>query len=1005
MNLSKLCINRPVLAIVLNLILVTIGFMSFKGLDTRYLPQADRPIIAVTTDFPGANSKVVETDVTIPLEKAISKVSDIKRMVSSSSKGQSQITVVINHGVDVNVKANQIRNKIAKVRGILPDGVKSPVVGPKAFDGNTMYIGVIDSKRSPQELRDYLERNIADQFRQVPGVASVNVEGASEYAVRVWLDPEKMAALKVTPGDVSQTLAANNVRGPGIGVLYTASKAYPLVVDSDIERLDQFGDLLVTQVDGKQVRLRDIAKIELGRRWVKESEFRIDGHKASVLAITYETDVNPLSVAEDIQRKLDLVNKTSPESMTFDTIYDFTPLLHDSVNEVYETIAIAVICVLGVIALFLGTWRNVVIPLVTIPVCLIFGFALIKMFGFSINVMTLLALVFSVGLVVDDAIVMLENIHRYIEKGVKPIKAAVEGSKEITFAIIAMTVTLAAVYAPLGLMQGKIAIFMSSFAYTLAGTVVISGFVALTLTPMMCAYLLPEHSKESRYILWLDKFTDKMQVAYKSFILAALRFRWIVVILVGLFAWGGYWLFHNMPAAFMPDEDMGYVMMNLQLPDQTNYEYAKTHVVPFQKLMVNLPEKNMVWENVNSGSAQLFVKLQPLDKRTRSASEIADSIRQKMPNLPGIRGNVMALSFGRRAGDQAFQLQLLSSGSYKELFKMANRVKADLKSYPGLSNINVDKGFDTQEYHFKINRDMASRLGLSIAAINEALSVMLGGAAVNQFDWGNHSYDVVVQVEKSQLNNLNNIGNISIRNASGDMISLANLVKVEPKLGQKVRQHYNGFRSTTLSANIAKDYSIGQVVKDMQRIMPKILPQNAQFEFAGEAKDYLKSRHDQGFVFLMAIVFIYLVLAALFESFIDPFVVLLSVPLCIVSALASLKLFGGSINLYTMIGLVTLIGLIAKHGILITQFANEIRARGESVYEAVATAAAQRLRPILMTTAAMVMGAVPLVFSSGASANSRFEIGLVIVSGLIFGTLFSLVVVPVAYTFLARLKR
>lgn len=999
MNISETCIKRPVLAIVISLIMVLTGIMGYSYLQTRFFPKFEASNLMIMTSYPGASAKLVETSITTPLEEAISGVEGIDDMYSTSSQGGSSITIDLQDGFDADVVANKIRNRISENSDKLPTLRSPPMVQVGWGDMDLLDIGVTSSNQSPLQIRDYLERYVINRIEQLPDIASVEVDGANKYAMRIALNPRKLHAYRLSVEDIQNAITNSNVQLPA-GEIKANRIDYPITAKTKLQNLTQFTNLIISNHSNHIIRLSDVAHVKLGPDSSDQTIVKINGQRGVNMIVFNTTDGNPINAAAAVTQLLSQIKNQLPAGMNIKTTFNQATFMKASVHEVYTSILIAVLCVVVIIFLFLGKLRSVLVPIATIPICIITTFGVIYAFGYTINVITLLAIVLSVGLIVDDAIVMLENIYRHIEKGLKPYDAAKVGSKEITFAVVAMTLTLAAVYAPIGLIHGKAAHIFGSFAYTLAAAVVISGVVALTLSPMMCARVLPHTIIHTGYSKIIYKFFDKLEAGYQHILGYILKLRLSIVFIVICIAVAGFFLLQSIPKGFMPQEDMGMLMVNIDPPSGSSIEFNNQQENKVYAILKQFPAVQTISQFSTKAVDHfdnVFVTLKPFKDRHMSATQLADAVNAKIATIPSLNASAFSPSFG---GSMQYQLQfyILDSGSYLDLYNLVQKTMTSLKHYPGLNKINTELKFDNQQYTMTVNRELASQLQVSPASIDNTVATFLGGNTISTFEMNGRDYDVYMRAEDNYLHNLSAMNQFYVKNNNGQLIPLSNLIKITPTLEQLSLSHYNRLRSALVYANIAANYKLGQVVMYLNQHLPQLLPSHAKFAFSGMAKRIGEANSNMGVIFILGILFIYLVLCAQFESFLDPLIILLAVPLSIVSALAALKVVGASLNIYTAIGLLTLIGLIAKHGILITQFANQLQQQGKDYTSALIEAAGIRLRPILMTTAAMVFGALPLVFSNGASANSRFQIGIVIIVGLLSGTFFSLIVVPVFYS-------
>lgn len=1008
MKLSRFCIERPVFASVLSFVLILIGIMGFINLHTRFFPRFEPHIVSIATSYPGASAKLIETSITTPLERSISGIEGIDTISSVSSQGASNIKVLLETGVNSYDITNKIRDQIENATNTLPTNLQPPVITSGHADMDLMDVGFSIDDNKLSFLRDYLDRYVITRIEQVDGVSEVDVLGANQYAIRITLHPNKMTARNVTINAISQAITSNNLELPA-GYIQSQTMNFPITAKTNLKTPQDFGDILIQENNGNPVYLKDVATVSLGKNTAPQSIVKINGKPAILLSIYNTDESNPINVSTHIQQLLSRMKSQLPQDMHAQITFDQASYMKASIAEVYKSIAMAVLFV-GIIIFFtLGKIRSSLIPIATIPVCLIATFGFMYFLGFSINLITLLALVLSIGLVVDDAIVVLENIHRHMEAGLTRMQAAIKGAEEIMMPVIAMTLTLAAVYAPIGLITGPAAHIFASFAFTLATAVIISGFVALTLSPMMCSKLLSAPSeKKSNFENRIEHFLHALTTRYKTLLTKALAHRLKIIIITVFCVIGGFYFAGTLPKTFIPKEDMGFLVSLLHSETGTNDTFAQQQLNQLDQIIAQ--NKN-VMTNVSlsfdqassSENNMIFSTLAPYSKRSESADAIADHINAKLKQVPGLHAVTFAPAFGGSPLSEV-SFYIMAPESYQFLYQTSQTLIAKLQSYPGLLNINTNISFDNQQYNLTINRALASQLQVSAQSIDQTLAAFLGGETVSTYALNGQSYDVDIQAAKPYLQSLDAIKQLTVPSATGTLIPLQNLITITPVQTQTNLYHYNQLRAAQIYAEIAPGYSLGDVVSYLQTALPKILPSDVKYSFSGRAKNIVDSSNDMSLIFVLAFAFIYLVLSAQFESFLDPFVILLAVPLSIIGALICLKSLNGSINMYTMIALVTLVGLIAKHGILITQFANTLHREGKSAKDALIEAASIRLRPILMTTVAMIAGALPLLLASGASAVSRREVGVVFVGGLAFGTFFSLILVPIAYSYFAQLK-
>ena len=1006
MNLSNVFIRRPVFTIALTLVLIIIGVISFSRLSVREYPRMDKPTISIRTNYTGASAELIENDITTPIENLIASVSGIDSMRSTSMQGRSNINIDFQDDYDINIAMNDIRDKLSAVSRFLPEDADAPIIRKNDSDSMpTIVVAVTDKNKNSLQLTDYINRYIEPLLQQVQGVSNVWTWGARNYAMRAWLDPEKMAARGVTVSDITTMLQQQNENSPA-GDIKSATRDYPVVANAELTTPEQFKNLVVRDQNGIMTRFSDVADIGIGSENI-DSSFRVMGHAGVAMGVIAESTANPVNISKGVYEVIDELKNNLPTGMQVKVISDNAIFINQSIHEVYRTLLEALVLVLLVVFLFLGSLRSTFIPVVTIPVCLIGVFAGLYLYGYSINTITLLGLVLAIGLVVDDAIVMLENIYRHIEEGAQPMAAAFQGSKEIVFPIIAMTLTLVAVYLPIAFTQGLTGILFRQFALTLAGAVVISGFVALTLTPMMCSRMLKPIGKANRYAKWLDQSFERLLIGFKRLLRLALVHRpWIIatVVMLGLL---GAWVYINSPTELAPSEDRGMIRAVIQAPTNSSFNYTEQYAKQVEEIYKGIPEMQSYLMSVGfpvATRAFSIVSLSPQNERKRTQTEITRQLRAQFKKLAGVTIYAMSPApFGRRSSsNQSINVQIMTTSSYTDLAALVDSLIKQLKSYPGLIGVDSALTFDNQQFQININRDLAADVQVNVADIGAALSTFLGGKIATSYEVDGQSYDVMLQMKRSDLQDLSGLSKINVRSATGKMIPLSTLVSVKPEVSPMTLPHYDRMRADSIGGELAPGYTVGQVVGYLQTFMQTHLPNSAKYAFSGSVKDYLQSHGRMNMIFLLALVFIYLVLAAQFESFVDPLIVLLSVPLSLVGGLVVLRLAGGTLNIFSQIGLVTLMGLITKHGILITEFANQLRAQGKDIYTAIVEATALRLRPILMTTGAMVLGALPLALATGAGAASRQQVGWVIVGGMTFGTFFSLFVGPTAYLYLSR---
>ena len=1005
MKLSETSIRRPVLASVMSLLLVLVGLVSFQQLSVREYPRIDEPLVNVTTRLLGASSEVIESQVTKPLEDSIAGIDGVDIMTSISRTEQSQITVRFRLSKDPDTAAAEVRDRVARVRGRLPAAVDEPVIAKVEADATpTIWLAYTSETMGVLELTDLINRVVKPRLQTVPGVADVQIGGDRRYSMRIWLDADRLAAYRLTVQDVEDALRRQNLEVPA-GRIESRQREFSVTSRTDLNTVAQFNEIALRTVGGYTVRLRDVARVEEAAA-SERSRVRLNGVPSVSTGIIRNATANPMEVADGVRALMPQLQRDLPPSVTVVQANDLSVFIDRSIKAVYRTVIEAVVLVALVVFLFLRTLRASIIPLVTIPVSLIGAFALIALAGFTINTLTLLALVLAIGLVVDDAIVVLENIYRHIEEGMTPFRAALRGVREISFAVVAMTLTLAAVFAPLAFTPGRTGRLFGEFALTLAGAVLVSGFVALTLTPMMCSKLLRHNPSPGWFDRSMEAVLVRMTDLYTASLRAVLRVRWLVVLLMLGAGGASWWLFSTAKKELAPMEDRGVIFMPVRAPDGSTLEFTARYLDAIEAITSQYPEFDrrfmfMGGGQVSTGSSVL--RTVDWTERERSTIELARDLLPKVGSLPGVSVFPSTPpSLGQGFRERSLNYVIVSGDSYENMARVAQLLLAEMQKNPGIVQPESDLQLNKPEIFLEVDRDRAADMGVSVEAVARAVETMLGGRVVTRYKRDADQYDVIVQTSGSDRARPDDIERIFVRGRGDTMVPLSSLVRVREAVSPRELNHFNQRRSVSITANLAPGYSLGEALDFMDRAAERILPAGYATELNGVSREFRASSGSLGLVFVLALLFIFLVLAAQFESFIDPLVILLSVPLSMVGALLALKFTGGTINVFSQIGLVTLIGLISKHGILIVEFSNQLRRQGRSVTEAVVEAASLRLRPILMTTGAMVLGALPLALAEGAGAESRQQIGWVIVGGMSLGTLLTIFVVPTVYTLFAR---
>ncbi|MEQ9639298.1 MAG: efflux RND transporter permease subunit [Alphaproteobacteria bacterium] len=1009
MNISELCIRRPVFATVLSLIVILVGLVSYTRLTVREYPKIDPPVVTVTTVYRGASAEIIESQVTQALEEVLAGIEGIDFITSVSRQDQSQITATFTLDRDPSSAAADVRDRVSRARRNLPDEVDEPIIEKVEADAQpTIYIAFWSDRHSSMEITDYADRYVKDQLQTIPGAAQVRIFGERRYSMRIWLDPDRLAAYRLTPQDIEAALRRENVEVPA-GLVESRYREFTVLSETDLKLPQQFNDMVIKKTaQGYLVRLIDVGHAELGpldeRRIV-----RFNGESAVALGVIKQATANPLDVADAVYKKIPAIVDGLPQGMVAKVAYDRSKFIAESIKNVYQTILEAVGLVVLIIFAFLRSIRATLIPLVTIPISLIGAFALMELFGFSINTLTLLAMVLAIGLVVDDAIVMLENIYRHVEEGKSPFRAAIDGAREITFAVVAMTLTLAAVYLPVAFQGGTTGKLFTEFALTLAGAVLVSGFVALTASPMMCSLFLKRNEKHGLIFRATERFLNGITAGYRRSLRWSLKVR-PLVLLVGIgVAAGGYFFFTQLKEELAPYEDQGTIVGFYFGPEGSTIDFTDIYARQIEEILATVPEIERYFvvsgfPVVNKGIA--FAGLKPWGERERTQQEIGASIAPRFFGIPGIMAfPINPPPLGQSVRNKPVGFVIQTTQPYEKLQEMSNAFMDKLRENPALVNLESDLVLNKPQLKIDVDRARAADMGVPAEVLGRTLETLLGGRQVTRFKRDGQQYDVVVKVADPYRTSPSDLPKLYVRGGDGRLIQLANLVTVSETVAPRELNHFNQLRAATITANLAPGYALGEVLEFMAKTADEVLPPGTTRDYTGESREFRVSSESIYFTLVLSLAFIYLVLAAQFESFRSPFIIMLTVPLSIAGGLGALWLDGSTLNIYSKVGIVTLIGLITKHGILIVEFANQRHEAGASLTDAVIEAAGLRLRPILMTTGAMVFGAVPLAVASGAGAMSRQDIGLVIVGGILVGTLFTLYVIPAVYTYVASRKR
>ncbi|UXI03321.1 efflux RND transporter permease subunit [Photobacterium sp. TY1-4] len=1012
MILTDLSVKRPVLGSVISLLLITFGLVAYQMLPLREYPNIDPPVVTVSTNYRGASAAIVESRITQVVEDQVSGLAGIRNISSQSSDGRSTVTLEFGIGRDIDAAANDVRDRIAGLINTLPDEADPPEVEKAAGNSEViMWLNLVSDRLNTLELTDYAQRYLVDRFSVIDGVANIRIGGGKNYALRIWIDRQKLAARGLTVADVEAALRSDNVELPA-GSLESQQRQFSIRTQRSFVAPEDFAQLVVgSGTDGYLIRLGDVARVALA---AEEERITFRGNTQDMIGIgiTRQSTANTLAVANAANALVDQLNPTLPEGMEIKRSYDSSVFIQASIDEVYKTLLIALCLVVLVIYLFLGSVRAMLIPALTLPVSLIGSFIVLFALGYTINLLTLLALLLAIGIVVDDAIVMLENIHRRIELGEPPLKAAFLGARQVSFAIIATTVVLVSVFLPIGFLQGDLGKLFREFSVAMSAAVILSSLVALTLSPMMGSKLMRQVAKEPWLVTMMSSLLARVTAAYRRALVQWIRRpAWVAGIIMVALA-GSALLASRIPSEFAPREDRGAMFIIVNGPQGASFEFMQPYMSEIEHRLMPLVEAGEIkrllvraprgWgrlEDFSNGFA--IVVLEDWAQR-RSAGAITRDIQQRLADLAGVRAfAVMRQPFGRGVG-KPLQF-VLGGGSYAELARWRDILLEEAAKNPGLTGLDHDYKETKPQFRVAIDRDRAGDLGVSLRDIGQTLESMLGSRLVTTYQWHGEEYDVVVEGQRERQNTAADLSNLYVRSArTGALIPLSSLITVTEFADAPQLNRYNRVRAITIEANLADDYTLGEGLAYLNELTRQLLPPDAVVNYKGPSQDYQDASTSVLFVFLLALVVVFLVLAAQFESYIHPFVIMLTVPLATFGALLGLYFTDQSLNIYSQIGIIMLVGLAAKNGILIVEFANQLRDQGEAFEQAIIDAAAARLRPILMTAVTTAAGAVPLILATGAGAETRLVIGIVVLVGISVATVFTLLVIPVVYSQLAR---
>ena len=1012
MWLSDVSVKRPVFATVISLMLVAFGALSFRDLTVREYPDVVQPVVQVSTSYPGASAEIIETRITQVLEGELSGIEGVKTIRSTSRDGQASLNVEFELTRDIDEAANDVRDRVSRVIDRLPEDVETPSVSKSDSDTQPiMWLTLGSDTMNMMDLTDYMERYVIDRFAVIPGVSQINIFGSGGPSMRVWLDPLAMAARNLTVNDIEDALRRENLELPA-GRVESRDRDFQVRIARNYQTADDFRNLVIEQgADGHLVRLGEVADVEVGPRQI-ERMFRTNGGTTTGFGVVKQSTANTVEVLDAVKAEVDRVNADLPEGMQLITSGDDSLFIRAAIEAVYWTIAITTALVGFVILVFLGSVRAMLIPLVTIPVCLISAFSVLALFGYSINLITLLALVLSIGLVVDDSIVVLENAHRRIEEGEPPLLAAFNGTRQVAFAVIATTVVLVSVFAPVAFLKDSIGRVFAELAVTISAAVIFSSILALSLAPMLCSKLLHSSATENRLTHWLDHAFEWMSAKYQAVLRATLKVPWAAVAVSAALAFGAYGLLQAIPSEYAPQEDQGQFNGQLQAAEGMSYERLSREALKVEDALKPYFDSGLIQRGIISvpgwgnQSGIVNVTLVPWDEREITTQELLDQLNSKWSEIPDLR--VMAFirsgspGGNRGGGSQPVQI-VLGGPNYDELARWRDIVIDRASQNPGLLRFDSDLKETQPQVLVRVDADRAASLGVSARSIGQTLQAIMSERRVTTYVVDGEEYDVVLQAKPEDRATYADLRSIYVRSErSGELIPLSNLTKLEDQAGPGQLNRYNRLRAVTISASLAPGYSLGEALEYLEGIVRSELPATAQIDYRGESLEYKESSGALYFTFGIALFVVFLVLAAQFESFIHPLVIMVTVPLAVAGGLFGLWVGGMTLNIYSEIGIIMLVGIAAKNGVLIVEFINQLRDEGREFRDAVVEAARIRFRPVIMTAFSTVMGSIPLIFATGPGAASRTHLGVVIFSGVSLATFFTLFIIPAFYDLFAR---
>ncbi|WP_132055473.1 efflux RND transporter permease subunit [Pseudocnuella soli] len=1016
MNISEISLRRPVLAVVLNIIIVVFGIIGFKFLGVRDYPAIDPPNINVRTSYPGANPDIIESQITEPLEKAINGIAGVKNITSLSSAGSSNINVEFDLSVDLEAAANDVRDKVSQATRSLPDDLDAPPVVSKADASSDAIISmtVQSNTRNQLQITEWANNVLVERLQTIPGVSGIQIWGEKRYAMRIWFNPEKLTAYRLTPNDVQAALLRQNIELPSGKIAGTATEL-TVRTFGRLNTEEEFNNIIVRNEGGSDIRIRDIGEAVLGPE-NEETVLKGNGIPMIALALIPQPGSNYVAISNEFYQRFEQIKKEMPEDIKLDIAMDQTKFIKKSILEVEETLLIAVGLVVLIIFLFFRDWLIAIRPLIDIPVSLIGAFFIMYLCGFTINVLTLLAIVLATGLVVDDGIVVTENIYKKMEQGMNKWQAAREGSKEIYFAVIATSITLAVVFLPIIFLQGFVGRLFREFGIVVAGAVLISAFVSLTLTPVLNVKMTRKGvHKHSWFYNKTEPFFRWMEDSYRTALEGFMKIRWMAWVIVAICGGIIFFIGRGIPSELAPMEDRSQFRLQVTAPEGTSFDAMDQYIDRLTGLMQDsVPERASLLSVTSpgfsgAGSANSgFVRVMLVDpaERERSQKEIVEMVNRNLPKYNEGRAFAIeeqTISVNRRGG-QPVQF-VIQNNDFNKLAQVLPRFLDEAQKNPIFQGVDADLKFNKPELRINVDRVKASQLGISVEDVSQTLQLALSNRRFGYFTKEGKQYQVMGQVVRSDRDDPTDLKSLYVRNAGGQMISLDNLVSFTEETTPSTIYHFNRYKSATISAGLAPGQTVGDGIEAMQAIADQLLDETFATSLTGTSRDYAESSGGTSFALFLALGLIFLILAAQFESFIDPFIIMLTVPLAIAGAVLSLWIFGHTLNIFSQIGMIMLIGLVTKNGILIVEFANQNRLKGMDKTEAAVYSSVQRLRPILMTSLAMALGALPIALSLGAAATSRIPLGIVIVGGIVFSLVLTLFVIPAIYSFLSSKKK